>query len=142
MNKQIFVLIVFLLLSHNSISGQYNSILTIGDQMPSFNNLPGISGNTLSTDELTESVLVFVSLANHCPWVRGMDKDLIQLVDQLAEQDVRVIGVSMNHREDDQLPAMKEHAKKVGYNFDYVYDDSQEFGRALGGNPHPRIFCI
>ena len=142
MHKHFFTLILFTLLSQNVISGQYNAVLDIGDSMPSFNNLPDISGNTLSTDELTESVLVFVSLANHCPWVRGMDKDLINLVDQLAEQDVRIIGISMNHREDDQLPAMKEHAKKVGYNFNYVYDDSQEFGRALGATRTPEYFVF
>ncbi len=142
MRRQLISLVIFALLAQNVIGGQFNAVLDIGDPMPSFTNLPDISGNALSSNELTESVLVFVSLANHCPWVRGMDKDLINLVDQLAEQDVRIIGIGMNHREDDQLPAMKKHAKKVGYNFNYVYDDSQEFGRALGATRTPEYFVF
>ena len=144
MRNFILAIMIILLpgLSHNAISGQYNAVLSIGDPMPAFSNLPNITGNTLSTDKLTESVLVFVSLANHCPWVRGMDKDLIHLVDQFENHDVRIIGISMNRRKDDQLPAMQEHAKKVGYNFDYVYDDSQQFGRALGATRTPEYFVF
>jgi len=123
-------------------AGKYNSILNIGDAMPEFNNLPSISGESISSKDLDEEVLVFVSLANHCPWVKGMDKDLVLLVDSLSTKNVRFIGLSMNHREDDRLPAMKVHAEKVGYRFDYLFDESQEFGRKLGATRTPEYFVF
>lgn len=71
-----------------------------------------------------------------------MDHDLIKLVNQFAGRDMRLVGFSVNHREDDRLPAMKEHAAKVGYNFTYVYDESQEFGRKLGATARRSISSL
>lgn len=137
----LFLLVLFLQSSFAS-AGQYNSILNIGDDLPTFNNLPSISGDTVSSDQLEEDILVFVSLANHCPWVKGMDSDLVALSNKFNNDSVRIIGLSMNHREDDRLPAMAVHAQKVGYNFDYLYDESQQFGRALGATRTPEYFVF
>lgn len=126
----------------NINAGSYNAILSIGDPMPAFSNLPTTSGGKLSGKDLTESVVVLVSLANHCPWVRGMDRDLVALVESFKSRDVRVVGLSVNHHEDDRLPAMKRHADKQGYNFTYVYDDSQELGRQLGATRTPEYFVF
>ena len=131
-----------LLFSHAAIGGKYNAVLNIGDKMPEFTDLPDISGNNISSNELTESVLVLVSLANHCPWVRGMDQDLVKLAADFEEQDVRIVALSMNHREDDRLPAMKAHAEKNGYHFNYLYDETQELGRQLGATRTPEYFVF
>jgi peroxiredoxin len=124
------------------LSGEYNLVMNIGDTMPAFENLPTTDGGTLSASELDESVVVLVSLANHCPWVQGMDAGLVELVDQFKSKDVRVIGFAVNHREDDRLPAMKEHAAKNGYNFTYLFDESQDLGRQLGATRTPEYFVF
>lgn len=123
-------------------AGQYNTIMNIGDAMPSFSNLPATDGNSYSDSDFDADVLVLVSLANHCPWVRGMDQGLVELVNSFEGQSVQVLGFSVNRREDDQLPAMVEHGRKVGYNFTYVYDDSQALGRALGATITPEYFVF
>ena len=86
--------------------------------------------------------MVLVFLANHCPWVRGGDKDLIQLVNDYKGKSVRVIGLGVNLRQDDVLPAMKEHATKVGYNFLYLHDPTQEMGRKHGATRTPEFFVL
>ena len=131
-----------LLVANSAIGGTYNAVLEIGDPMPEFSDLPDISGEKVSSSDLTESVLVLVSLANHCPWVRGMDQDLVELATHFNDQDVRIVGLSMNHREDDRLPAMKQHAEKVGYSFNYLYDESQQLGRQLGATRTPEYFVF
>lgn len=127
-------------------AGKYNSIINIGDPMPIFNGLPSISGENLSSEDLNEEVVILVSLANHCPWVRGMDKDLVSLANSFANSSdgisVRFIGLSMNQREDDRLPAMKVHADKYGYTFDYIFDESQDLGRKLGATRTPEYFVF
>lgn len=123
-------------------AGQYNKVISIGDPMPSFYDLPTINDDTLSDKDIEEYIVVIVSLANHCPWVKGMDQDLIDLAEQFGGQSVRIIGLSVNHREDDRLPAMKAHAKKYGYNFDYIYDESQALGRKLGATRTPEYFVF
>lgn len=142
--KKLPLILVFitLVLSSFSYAGKYNQIISIGDQMPDFFHLPSIAGKTISSDDLKQDVLVLVLLANHCPWVKGMDADLIKLVDKFADKDVKVMGFSVNHREDDRLDAMKEHAKKVGYNFSYVFDESQDLGRKLGATRTPEYYVF
>lgn len=123
-------------------AGEYNAVVEIGAAMPEFSELPATDGTTLSSTDLSEEVVVLVFLANHCPWVKGMDPDLVALVDDLESDRVRVVGVSVNHREDDRLPAMKNHGEQAGYNFTYVYDESQELGRALGATRTPEYYVF
>lgn len=130
------------LLAGTAIAGEYNAVLSIGDDMPSFSDLPNIDGSTLSSGDIEEDVIVMVSLANHCPWVKGMDPDLVKLADKFADENVRIVGLSFNHREDDRLPAMKKHAEKNGYTFDYLFDESQDLGRALGATRTPEYFVF
>ena len=125
-----------------TIAGEYNMVMSIDDPLPVFENIPTTDGGTLSSADLEESVVVLVSLANHCPWVRGMDAGLVELVEQFKGQDVRVVGFAVNHRDDDRLPAMKEHALMSGYNFTYMYDESQDLGRKLGATRTPEYFVF
>ncbi len=129
-------------LSGSVFAGTYNSVISIGDTMPQFSNLPATDGSTLSSSDLDKKVTVLVSLANHCPWVKGGDQDLIALVDQFKGQDVEIVGFAVNHRRDDRLPAMIEHAEAVGYNFTYVFDESQDIGRQLGATRTPEYFVF
>jgi thiol-disulfide isomerase/thioredoxin len=123
-------------------AGRYNAVASIGDVMPTFADLPAADGSTLSSSDLDEDVVVLVFLANHCPWVRGMDPDLVALSHEFEGQSVRVVGLAVNHRPEDRLPAMKEHAAEYGYDFAYVYDESQETGRALGATRTPEYFVF
>lgn len=122
--------------------GQYNAVVDIGAPLPSFSKLPATDGSALSSNDLHEDAVVLVFLANHCPWVNGMDGDLVKLVDEFKGKSVRFVGVALNHRQDDRLPAMKEHAKNKGYNFTYVYDEGQNLGRALGATRTPEYFVF
>lgn len=126
----------------SAVAGQYNDVISIGDTLPAFSELPNIEGNVLSSTDLDEDVVVMVTLANHCPWVKGMDADLVKLADQFKQHSVAFVGMGFNHREDDRLDAMKVHAKKNGYTFDYVFDESQDLGRALGAVRTPEYFVF
>jgi len=135
-------IVIMYCLSGSIMAGEYNKVLNLGDPLPRFENLPTTDGGTLSASDLNTAVVVLVSLANHCPWVQGMDRSLVDLVEQFKGQDVRIVGFAVNHREDDRLPAMKEHARQAGYNFSYMYDESQQLGRALGATHTPEYFVF
>ena len=137
-----FPMLLTALFLSSAIAGEYNMVMSIGDPLPVFENLPTTDDGTLSSSDLEESVVVLVSLANHCPWVKGMDGGLVDLVKQFKGKDVRVVGFAVNHRDDDRLPAMKGHAAKSGYNFTYIYDESQDLGRKLGATRTPEYFVF
>jgi len=136
------LLTVLLMAPAATIAGEYNMVMSIGDPLPAFENIPTTDGGKLSSADLKESVVIMVSLANHCPWVQGMDAGLVKLVEQFKGQDVRIVGFAVNHREDDRLPAMKEHATRSGYNFTYIYNESQDLGRKLGATRTPEYFVF
>jgi peroxiredoxin len=138
----VFCFLSLLMILPAAFAGKYNQIVDIGAPLPRFDNLPATDGSKLSSSNLTEDVVVLVFLADHCPWVQGMDGDLTKLVDQFKGRSVRIVGVSISHLEQDRLPGMKIHAAKVGYNFTYVYDESQELGRKLGATHTPEYFVF
>ncbi len=135
-------LMLLAMVAASAQAGQFNTILDIGDPMPEFTDLPATDGKAYASGDFDADVVVLVSLANHCPWVRGMDQGLVDLVKSFEGQSVQVVGFSVNRREDDRLPAMVEHGKNAGYNFTYVYDESQELGRALGATRTPEYFVF
>ncbi len=123
-------------------AAKFNSVVDIGAPMPEFSNLPAVGGSTLSSGDLKEDAVVLVFLANHCPWVKGTEQDLIKVVNDFRGQSVRFVGVSVNHRTEDALEAMKARAQEKGYNFTYIYDHSQELGRKLGATRTPEFFVF
>lgn len=143
MRNKMLLMIVALAITATAVqAGKYNTVINIGDPLPEFENLPTVDDGTLSSGDLKATVIVMVSLANHCPWVRGMDPDLVALTERYKNKDVRFIGFSVNHLEDDRLPAMKQHARENNYRFTYMYDESQEIGRKLGATRTPEYFVF
>ncbi len=124
------------------VAGKYNSVISIGMNAPDFSNLPATDGKSYSMSDFKEDALVLVFLANHCPWVRGGERDLIQTVNEFKGKSVRFIAIGVNLRPEDELPAMKERAAHEGYNFIYLHDQSQELGRKLGATHTPEYFVL
>jgi peroxiredoxin len=121
---------------------RYNKVIQIGTTAPGFQNLPATDGKNYSMSDFKEDVLVVVFLANHCPWVRGNDPDLIKLVNDYKGKSVGVVAIGVNLRREDALPAMKERAAKSRYNFVYLHDASQQTGRRYGATHTPEYFVL
>ena len=136
------VVLALLFAAASAFAGRFNQVVEIGAGMPEFSNLQAADGSSLSSKEIGEDVVVLVFLANHCPWVRGMDGDLVKTVASFKGRSVRFVGVALNRMDEDRLPAMKEHALKAGYTFTYVYDESQDLGRKLGATRTPEYFVF
>jgi len=124
------------------LAGRYNKVVQIGMAAPGFQGLPATDGQNYSLADFKEDVVVLVFLANHCPWVRGNDRDLIKLVNDYRGKSVRIIGIGVNLSREDALPAMKERAAKSGYNFVYLHDASQQVGRRYGATHTPEYFVL
>jgi peroxiredoxin len=122
--------------------GKYNSTINIGMQAPVFTNLPATDGKSYSMSDFKEDVLVLVFLANHCPWVKGGEPDLIKMAGAYKGKSVQFVGIAINLRQEDTLPAMKVRVQQAGYNFPYLHDASQEIGRKYGATHTPEYFVL
>lgn len=123
-------------------AGEYNTVMNIGDPLPAFKNLPTTAGETLSSADIKEDALVLVSLSNACPFSVGIEPDLKKLVDTFAGQSVKVVGLSFNANQLDQMPAIQKRAAEQNFNFTYARDESQALGRALGATVTPEFFVF
>ncbi|MGA3236842.1 MAG: thioredoxin family protein [Bryobacteraceae bacterium] len=136
------IAIAFLASATLVYGGKYNSTINIGMQAPVFTNLPATDGKSYSMSDFKEDVLVIVFLANHCPWVKGGEPDMIKTVGEYKSKSVRFVGIAINLRQEDTLPAMKARVQQAGYNFLYLFDGSQEIGRKYGATHTPEYFVL
>jgi peroxiredoxin len=127
-------------------AGKYNKKLKIGDPAPTFANLEGVDGKTYSLDSFKDKeVLVLCITCNHCPVAQAYEDRIIQFVKKYAsgpDSKVAFVAINVNNLEADKLPKMKERAQAKGFNFPYLYDPSQQIGRALGASVTPEFFVF
>lgn len=116
---------------------------TVGDPAPAWDNLIGVDGKQHSLADLSDAKAVAVVFTcNHCPIAVIYEDRLIQLANDYADKPFKLVAVNVNNLESDKLPAMKLRAAEKGFPFQYLYDASQEIGRAYGATVTPHAFLI
>jgi peroxiredoxin len=119
--------------------------LTIGDKAIPF-SLPGVDDQEHSLADYTdkEAVVVFFT-CNHCPYVRAWEDRMVQLQADYAVKGVQLIAINSNDTvkyPDDSFPKMQERAQQKGFNFPYLFDESQEVARNYGAERTPEFFVF
>jgi len=91
-----------------------------------------------------EAVAVIFS-CNHCPYVRAWEDRMTQIQADYADKGVQLIAINSNDAHKypaDSFPKMKERAIEKGFNFPYLYDETQEVARAYGAERTPEVFLF
>ena len=126
--------------------GKFNRKIKIGDDAPVFTGLPGVDGKSHSlSDYADKDVVVVVVTCNHCPVAVAYEDRIIHFAKKYAtgkDCKVALVAVNVNNIEADKLPKMIERAKEKGFNFTYLYDESQKIGRALGATVTPEFYVF
>ena len=119
--------------------------LSIGSPLIPF-ELPDVDGRTHTAGEYQDRpALAVIFSCNHCPYVRAWEDRLVQIQADYAGKGAQFLVISSNDAEkypQDGPAAMKERAAEKGYNFPYLYDESQEIARAYGAARTPEIFLF
>jgi peroxiredoxin len=120
-----------------------SSMLELGTPLPSFSLPDTTTGHSVSSSTLAGVVAVIAVLCNHCPYVKHVAKDVAAFGREYAEKGVKMVGVSSNDattHPDDGPERMAEEARRVGYTFPYLYDESQDVARALRAACTPEFY--
>jgi peroxiredoxin len=114
----------------------------LGASAPEF-SLLGVDDKVHTLAEYADAkVLVVVFMCNHCPYVQKIWPDLIGLTSDFAKE-VQFVGVNANANpdyEEDSFENMKKYALKMGHDFPYLYDETQEVSKAYGAVCTPDFF--
>jgi peroxiredoxin len=129
-----------------SAQGKYNKKIAVGATAPAFSELPGTDGKKHSlADFKNKDIVVVVVTCNHCPVAVAYEDRIIALAKKYASEPdskVAVVAINVNNLDADKLDKMEERAKAKGFNFPYLYDESQKVGRELGATVTPEFFVL
>lgn len=125
-----------------ALAGEFNKKLSIGDAAPEFKELPGVDDKTYSLPDFKDKDVIIVAITcNHCPVAVAYEDRIIALAKKY-EGKAAFVAINVNNLDADKLPKMKERAKEKGFNFTYLYDETQKIGRELGASVTPEFFVL
>ncbi|BBO32987.1 thioredoxin family protein [Lacipirellula parvula] len=117
--------------------------LAIGDAAPAWSDLEGIDGKKHALADLKDAdAVVVVFTCNHCPVAKAYEERLVEFDHDFKDKKVELVAINVSNADADKLPAMKERGEAKGFEFAYLYDPSQEIGRAFGAAVTPHAFVL
>ena len=124
-----------------------STMLPLGTKMPNF-NLLGIDGEMYASEMLDGkkgSLVMFI--CNHCPFVKHVNKEIVNLSNEIMGNDIGVIGINSNDSTqekyaEDSIDKMREYADNLGYNFPYVVDEDQSVAKNFTAQCTPDFFLF
>ena len=124
-------------------TGCYAAKLDIGDAAPDWSGIPGVDGAKHGlSDYKAAKLIVLVFTCNHCPVAVAYEDRLIALQKEYKAKGVQVVAACVNDRDGDRLGPMKKRAEKKGFNFPYIYDETQKIARDYGATCTPHVFVL
>jgi peroxiredoxin len=116
-----------------------------GDAAPDF-SLPAPDGTVFTRDALRgPNGLLVVFVCNHCPFVVMLAKELGHFADRCREQGIGVVAISSNDIKSypqDAPEHMARFADENGWQFPYLFDETQEVAKSYGAACTPDFFLF
>ena len=127
------------------LAGKYNPTLSLGDAAPAWKELPGTDGTMHSLAQLKEKqVVVVVFTCNSCPYAVDYEPRMVDFATRRCgkQSKVALVAVNVNLVPDDNLEAMQQRAEASKFTFPYLFDATQDIGRAYGATYTPEFFVL
>ena len=124
-----------------------SNMIPLGTVAPDFNLLNPATGQMLGLQAIAKDAkaTVIMFLCNHCPYVLYINPEIARVVATYKAQGVVFVGISSNDAENypEDAPAlMPAHATAVGYDFPYLYDETQAVARAYDAACTPDFYVF
>lgn len=121
--------------------------LKLGEQAPQFDLPDGSGRHRYQSSELLsgKAGLVVVFACNHCPFVKHLAHHLGEFAEDFAERKVGFVAISSNDVQtypQDGPDEMVRFAKTHGWNFPYLYDETQEVAKSFYAACTPDFFLF
>ncbi len=137
-------IVLGLMLAGSPVSaGKFNKKLNVGDAAPVWKDLVGVDDKPHSLSDYEKAKVVVVAFTcNHCPVAEAYEDRFIAFMKAMKPQGVEFVAINCNLDEADLPEKMKERAQKKKFNYDYLFDATQEAGRAFGATVTPHLFVL
>jgi len=131
--------------SSGMVSG--NGEMARGAALPNFELPDAVSGELVRSDahEQERSGLVVAFLCNHCPYVKHIRQEFAEFARWCASVGVGVVAISSNDEQthpQDGPKFMAKEAASAGYEFPYLFDETQEVAKSFGAACTPDLYLF
>ena len=122
-----------------------STMLDLGTKAPEF-SLPDAHGRKVSlADFASAKVLVVLFICNHCPYVKHIRRGLARVAHDYIPRGVAFVAINSNDIDqypDDSPPNMAAEAEQFGYEFPYLFDETQAVAKAYRAACTPDIYVF
>ncbi len=121
-------------------------MLELGTVSPDFALTDVVSGKTVKRDDFRgKQGLLVIFICTSCPYVKHIEKSLGRLGADYAGSPLGIVAISSNNvatHPADSPAGLKQQVKENGFNFPYLYDESQAVAHAYNAacTPDPYLF--
>ena len=123
-----------------------SNMLALGTQAPDFKLLDTISGKFYSLKNSQGSkATVIMFICNHCPYVKHVMHELVQLANDYIAKGISFMAISANDviaYPEDAPEKMAQLAKQLRFSFPYLYDETQITAKAYHAACTPDFFVF
>lgn len=110
-----------------------SNMMPLGTVAPEFTLIDTKTNTKKSLNEMKSNLAtVIMFICNHCPFVKHVQKELINLANDYQKKGISFIAISSNdivNYPEDGPSKMKEIAEKFQYPFPYLYDEFQQVAK-------------
>ena len=123
-----------------------STMIPLDSIAPNFTLSDTITQNEISLAESkSEIATVIMFICNHCPYVIHINEELVKVANEYIPKNISFIAISSNDIEthpEDGPEEMKEVAYRLGYQFPYLFDESQEVAKVYEAQCTPDFFIF
>ncbi|HEY3234030.1 MAG TPA: thioredoxin family protein [Polyangiaceae bacterium] len=122
-----------------------SSMLSLGTALPKFSLPDTVTNRVVSSDELAGKPIVVAFICNHCPYVKHIQAGLAEFGRYCQQNGVNMVAISSNDIRsypDDAPDRMAAEARRGGFVFPYLYDESQDVAKAFHAACTPDLYLF
>jgi peroxiredoxin len=109
-------------------------------------SLKNVKGEMVSFSQFKDAKgFIVVFCCNTCPVVKKYEQRIIDLNNQFSGKGYPVIAINSNDKgvsPGDSYEEMQKTAKEKGYDFPYLYDETQSIAKLYGATNTPHIYVL
>ena len=123
-----------------------STMLQLGTKAPDFNLSDVTSGKNVSLKQVSEKkALLIMFICRHCPYVRHVEDEIARIGKDYKKRDINIVAISSNDVDqypDDAPESLKEQALDLGFDFPYLFDETQEVAKKYTAACTPDFFLF
>jgi peroxiredoxin len=123
-----------------------STMLAIGTQAPDFSLPDVVTGTTVSLKDFSDKKgFLVMFICRHCPYVKHVEEELARIGEDYKDKSLGMVAISSNdpdYDSDDKPESLGKQAEELGFNFSYLYDETQEVAKAYTAACTPDFFLF